>query len=117
MARKLVKESASANDAMMEIATREGPMETFDLRDTIIPFSLLQIANYFQQMKANEEIEIYGNEAGIAEDLKSILPASAVTICRIDSAADERPHYRWRLKKITPYHPNPKGGASCLESI
>jgi len=101
----------------MAMATREGPMETFDLRDTIIPFSLLQIANHFQQMKVDEEIEIYGNDAGIARDLKSILPASAVTICPVDTSADERPRYRWRLKKITPYHPNPKGGASCLKSI
>ena len=101
----------------MAMATREGPMETFDLRDTIIPFSLLQIANYFQQMKVDEEIEIYGNDAGIARDLKSILPASAVTICPVDTSADERPRYRWRLKKITPYHPDTKGGASCLKSI
>ena len=101
----------------MKISTREGPMETFDLRDTIIPFSLLQIANYFQHMKLGEEIEIYGNDAGIAQDLKNILPASAVTICPVDTSADERPRYRWRLKKITLYHPDTKGGASCPKSI
>ncbi len=91
-------------------------MESFDLRDTIIPFSLLQIANYFQQMAVGEEIEIFGNDPGIARDLKNILPAPAATIDPIDIAAEAPPPYRWRLKKTTPYHPNTKGGASCLKS-
>ena len=92
-------------------------MESFDLRDTIIPFSLLQIANYFQKMAVGEEIEIFGNDPGIARDLKNILPAPAATINQVESMTEGPPPYRWRLKKITPHHPDTKGGASCLKSI
>ena len=74
-------------------------MESFDLRDTIIPFSLLEIANHFQQMKVGEEIEIFGNDVGIERDLRSILPASEVTIHTVETLESDRPRYRWRLKK------------------
>jgi len=92
-------------------------MESFDLRDTIIPFSLLQIANYFQQMKVGEEIEIFGNDAGIARDLKNILPASEVTMRAVETLAKGHPRFRWRLKKKIPLPSDQKGGASCLKSI
>ena len=101
----------------MERATPVEPMESFDLRDTIIPFSLLQIAHHVQHMKVGEEIEVFGNDAGIAGDLKSILPATAVTIQTVKTIEGERPRYRWRVKKKSPYHPDTKGGASCLKSI
>ena len=51
-------------------------MVTFDLRETIIPFSLLQICNYFKQMKVGDVIEILSPDAGIEKDLKCILPDS-----------------------------------------
>jgi TusA-related sulfurtransferase len=92
-------------------------MESFDLRDTIIPFYLLQIANYFQQMKVGEEIEILANDAGVARDLKSILPASEVTIHAVAARKDDSPKFRWRLKKKVPLPSDKKGGASCLKSI
>ena len=49
-------------------------MQSFDLRDTIIPFSLLQIANHFQRMKPGDEIEVIGNDPGIESDIRKILP-------------------------------------------
>ena len=92
-------------------------MKSFDLCDTIIPFSLLQIAHHFQRMKVGEVIEILGNEADIARDLQNILPASEVTMHAVETLAEERPRFRWRLKKKTPYRLDTKGGASCLKSI
>ena len=92
-------------------------MDSFDLRHTIIPFSLLQIANHFQQMEAGDAMEIYGNDAGIAQDLKSILPASEVTISAVETPAEERPGFRWCVKKRIPSPSDKKGEASCLKQI
>lgn len=99
------------------MATRVGPMQSFDLRDTIIPFSLLQIAHHFQQMKVGDEVEIFGNDPGIAQDLQSILPAPEATLRTIATAQDERPRFRWRLKKEMSSTKSNKGGASCQKSI
>lgn len=74
-------------------------MESFDLCDTIIPFSLLQISHHVQQMKPGEVIEVFANDAGIARDLKRILPATEVTIHTAETIEGERPRYRWRLEK------------------
>lgn len=49
------------------------PVETFDLRESIIPFSLLQISNYFRMMESGEYIEVIGSDETITKDLKSIL--------------------------------------------
>jgi TusA-related sulfurtransferase len=93
-------------------------MESFDLRDTIIPFSLLQIANHFQQMKSGEEIEVIGNDPGIASDIKKILPSSEYRIIAVDQWQDNSRNFRLRLKKEVPSHAQSKqGGASCLKSI
>jgi TusA-related sulfurtransferase len=51
-------------------------MEIFDLREAIIPFSLLQITNCFHRMLPGETIQIVGHDASITEDLKRILPAA-----------------------------------------
>ena len=48
-------------------------MEIFDLRQSIIPFSLLQISNCFQRLNPGEAIEIIGCDESVARDLKRIL--------------------------------------------
>ena len=52
-------------------------MKTFDLRESIIPFALLQINNYFKRMKSGDVIEILCFDACIEQDLKRILPRLA----------------------------------------
>ncbi len=52
------------------------PIKIFDLRDTIISYSLLQISNFFSQMVAGQVIEIIGCDEGIAQDLRRILAGS-----------------------------------------
>jgi TusA-related sulfurtransferase len=79
-------------------------MESFDLRDTIIPFSLLQIANYFQQMKSGEEIEVIGNDPGIESDIKKILPSSEYRVVAVDKQQDNSRNFRLRLKKEISSH-------------
>ena len=93
-------------------------MESFDLRDTIVPFSLLQIANHFQHMKPGEEIEVIGNDPGIESDIKKILPSSEYRVVAAEKSQDDSRNFRLRLKKEVPSHAQPKqGGASCLKSI
>jgi len=93
-------------------------MESFDLRDTIIPFSLLQIANHFHQMKAGDEIEVIGNDPGIESDIKRILPSSEYRVVAIEKQQDNSRNFRLRLKKEVSSHAQSKqGGASCLKSI
>jgi len=92
----------------MENATQTGPMESFDLRDTIIPFSLLQIAHHFQQMGVGEEIEIYASEAGIAQDLKSILPASEARLRVVETPEKDDGVFRWFIQKKIPSLSDPK---------
>lgn len=79
-------------------------MESFDLRDTIIPFSLLQIANYFQQMKSGDEIEVIGNDPGIESDIKRILPSSEYRVVAVDKQQDNCRNFRLRLKKEVSSH-------------
>jgi TusA-related sulfurtransferase len=92
-------------------------MESFDFRDTIVPFSLLQIANRFQRMEVGDAIEILGQEAGIERDLKSILPAAERAIHTIETIEAGRPQFRWRLTRIKRSTTDSKGGMSCLKSI
>lgn len=93
-------------------------MKSFNLRDTIIPFSLLQIANHFQRMKAGDEIEIIGNDPGIESDIKRILPLSEYRVVAVDKQQVNSRNFRLRLKKEVSSHAQSKqGGPSCLKSI
>jgi TusA-related sulfurtransferase len=51
-------------------------METIDIRNTLIPFSLLQISNLFKQMRPGETLEIIVDETSTAADLERILSGS-----------------------------------------
>lgn len=59
-------------------------MDTFDLRGTIIPFSLLQISNHFNRMQPGEIFEVVGVDAAIENELRCILPARAYEILPCD---------------------------------
>jgi TusA-related sulfurtransferase len=74
-------------------------METFDLHDTIVSFTLLQIANHFQRMKSGDEIEVIGNDPGIQRDIKKILPSSEYRVVAVDKKQDNSRNFRLRLKK------------------
>jgi len=55
-------------------------MVTFDIREKLIPFSLLQITNLFREMQPGEDLEIIAGidpvEAAIFKDVLRILPRS-----------------------------------------
>ena len=78
-------------------------MYSFDLRGTIIPFSLLQITNLFKEMKPGELMEIVGDDASIAKDLKRILPESACEFSFNENCNGDEPVFKVQLKKINPH--------------
>ena len=49
-------------------------MEFFNLRDTIVPISLLRISNHLKEKNPGETLEIICSEPGLAEDLSYLLP-------------------------------------------
>lgn len=75
-------------------------MESFDLRDTIISFSLLQIINHFKKMRTGEVIEIFGSDPSIIEDLNNLLPEMEYEIINIETLNLSRPDFRMQLRKI-----------------
>ncbi len=69
-------------------------MKRFDMRDAIIPFSLLQATNYFQKMQSGDIMEIICNDKEPIADLQSILPAgrfhASVSLHRCDGQTGYR---------------------------
>ena len=88
-------------------------MGAFDLRDTIIPFSLLQITNHFKRMATGEVLEIIGCDDGILSDLKRLLPASEFELTDIRALGEDTSEFRLRLRKTKRPSHQAKGGASC----
>ncbi len=79
-------------------------MESFDLRDTIISFSLLQITNHFKKMNPGEVMEIIGNDKRVTNDLKCLLPELEYEMVDIKTLNINRPDFRMQLKKIEKIH-------------
>jgi TusA-related sulfurtransferase len=97
-------------------------MLTFDLRETLIPFSLLQVANAFRQMTPGEEMEICAGvtriDAAILKDVLLILPETDYDLLSIENRVGEDPVMRLILrKKQSPKTRQQKGDSSCQQSI
>ncbi len=52
-------------------------MKQFDLRDTIVPFTLLEVINHFNGMACGDRMEILSDDTASIADLRSILPPGA----------------------------------------
>jgi len=97
-------------------------MVSFDLRETLIPFSLLQIATAFRAMKPGEEMEVVSGVAptdrAILKEVIRILPQADYDLITGKTPMSGDPVTRLRLKKkksrITQ---NQKGELSCPKSI
>jgi TusA-related sulfurtransferase len=92
-------------------------MQTFDLRETIISFSLLQLTNHFKKMKPGDTVEIVSSDENITDDLKCLLPERSYEFIRIANVDEDSSDLRIELKKIKALSPEPKGGSSCQTSI
>ena len=74
-------------------------MEVFDLRNTILPFALLEISNAWKHLAPGHELEIIGlDEVGLA-NLKRIIPESESLISEAAEFAHERSSTRIRIAK------------------
>jgi TusA-related sulfurtransferase len=84
------------------IINGQDKMATFDLRETIIPFSLLQISNHFKRMKPGEALEILCCDENIARDLSCILPRLEYEIDFSEAPETKRTEFLICLKKLAP---------------
>jgi TusA-related sulfurtransferase len=55
-------------------------MLSFDLRESIISFSLLEITYHFKKMRSGEVMEIWGADESTISRLKNMLPTNSYTI-------------------------------------
>ena len=96
-------------------------METFDLREKLIPFSLLQITNVFRGMQPGEELEILGGscpvETAIFQDVMRILPPDDYDLISQEDIGGKEPVTRLRLRKKQTVKTQQQGGPSCQHSI
>lgn len=74
-------------------------MDPIDLRETIIPFSLLEIINQFKKMRRGDTMEILGIERDIIPDLKRILPAGAYRLSNADIMNADSLYFRLWITK------------------
>jgi TusA-related sulfurtransferase len=74
--------------------------EIFDLRESIVPFSLLQISNRFKTMNPGEYIEVIGSDEAITKDIKSILAKFEYEVQYVDTPDTKTPDFCIRLRKV-----------------
>ena len=72
---------------------------SIDIRDAIIPFSLLEISNLFKNMKTGGVIEILTCSQNILSDIKHILHKYEYKISQHDVFIDNKPLIQIRLIK------------------
>jgi TusA-related sulfurtransferase len=75
-------------------------MISFDLRESLIPFSLLKITNAFTKMKPGEVMEIIAGETCICNELQRLLPDSGCCIMADKTVDQCGPGVRVRLTKL-----------------
>lgn len=72
------------------------PDHKLDLRDAIIPLTLLKISQEFRETKVGEMMEILVNDPDAKRDLFKILPASSYEVTQLNDVGS---FYRIRLIK------------------
>jgi TusA-related sulfurtransferase len=91
-------------------------MTTFDLRKTILPFSLLEISNFFIQMKPGDTMDIRVSDSAVTEELSSVLPRSAYKMKVHPPHGGSGGYYRIQITKTATTRRS-KGELSCLKPI
>ena len=92
-------------------------MVRFDLRGSILPFSMLRISNHFKEMKAGEILEVVWSDPGVPHDLLRVLPASAYEVLTTEAIKSNQSQFRMRIRKKRPETESTKGGTLCQKSI
>ena len=97
-------------------------MVTFDLREKLIPFSLLEITNVFRRMQPGEEMEILASncpvQAAIFKDVMRILPRKEYDRISQQNVSEADSVTRMIIrKKQSMTNQQPKGDSSCQPQI
>jgi TusA-related sulfurtransferase len=74
-------------------------MDSFDLRQGIIPFSLLEITNHFKQMNTGQRMEIIVGDVSLLNDLRQVLSGAAYRMTELEELNGERRDFRIYLIK------------------
>jgi TusA-related sulfurtransferase len=75
------------------------PMELFDFRNALIPFSLLAIRQRFKEMRPGETFVVLWSDPSAADDLLRVLPAACVEIVSTGEIPDSSRGVRIELIK------------------
>jgi TusA-related sulfurtransferase len=88
-------------------------MDTFDFRNAIVPFSLLDLRQRFKQMRPGDSLEVLWSDPSAADDLIRVLPAACVEIVSKSEIPEPSGGFRMELIK-TRMEPTPTlGGILC----
>lgn len=74
-------------------------MDSYDIRDTIIPFSLLQVTNRLKQMKVGDRLNIIYSDPSIETDLKSLLSQSEYRMTISGSLMNNQKDFQMTIQK------------------
>jgi TusA-related sulfurtransferase len=74
-------------------------MELFDLRNALIPFSLLDIRQCVKEMRPGDKLVVLWSDPAAAEDLLRVLPAACVEIVSTGEIPDPSGGFRVELIK------------------
>lgn len=77
-------------------------MVTFDLRETVISFSLLRISSHFKSMTPGEACEILYSDKAIEKDMERILPGKEYECVDVGESGAVPGEFRIRLRKVRP---------------
>jgi TusA-related sulfurtransferase len=88
-------------------------MDVFDLRNTIVSFSLLDIRQRFKQMRPGESLVVLWSDPDAADDLMRVLPEACLEIVSKSKIPGSSEGFRMQLIK-TRMEPTPNlGGILC----
>ncbi|RPJ74549.1 MAG: hypothetical protein EHM15_05150 [Desulfobacteraceae bacterium] len=79
--------------------SNDEPIDVFDLRDAIVPFSLLDIRRRFKQMRPGDCLVVLWNDPSAAEDLLRVLPAASFEVVSEGEISGQPAGFRLELVK------------------
>jgi len=81
-------------------------LHTLDLRNAIVPFSLLKVIQALKTMGSGETLEIFCSDPETPADLFKVLPDSAYDLISFEEIGDGEPAYKITLAKKQPEKTN-----------
>jgi len=88
-------------------------MDTFDFRNAIVPFSLLDLRQHFKEMRPGDSLEVLWSDPSAADDLLRVLPVACLEIVSTGEIPEPSGGFRVELIK-TRMEPSPTlGGILC----